>query len=354
MTKQRDNSTEGLDARTLTIITALVDEYVRSGNPVASSQLAAKPHIKLSSASVRNILVELEKRGLIEQVHTSSGRKPTAKGLHIYLNSLIRIKKPSSQTVEKLSVSLRTESTDSLAYSAMETVADLTQLVTLVSIPTASESPINNIQFMRLSSSRVMGILVTSNGEVRNRLIEVEKDLSNQDLEQVSQFFNEHFKGKKLAYVRNKLGKTITQLQLNIADLLKQMLDRIAGEDTDIQHKIVTSGSEQLANSPLITDAQRLSDMTKLLHRKETLQNLLHKSMNADDVSIFIGVESGIPELANSSVVMAPYHDDNSNIVGVLGLVGPMNMKYSKVMPLIDVTTSLMQEALVKIKQGYS
>lgn len=338
-----------LDPRSLTIIKALVDEYVSQGKPVASHKIAAKRGINLSSASVRNVLARLEQSGLIEQVHTSSGRRPTATGMHIYLNSLLQVQKPPQESMDLLVESLRTESTNTMVHSAMEAVANLTQMVTLVSLPGVSESRLTNVQFMRLSAQRVMAVMITDTGEVRNRLLELNKEIDSRQLELAGQCFSEHFSGKTMVEARHELRGRISTLQTSIAELLQHMLNQIT--DSDSGHEVLTSGTQQPA---MVVDAQRLSNMTALLHSKETLLRILDHGVGSNDVSVFIGVESGIPELDDSSVVMAPYHDEESNVVGVLGLIGPLNMKYAKVMPLVQLTTTLMNDALVKIRQEYS
>lgn len=343
-----------LDARSQSIIKALVEEYVRNGEPVASAKLAGKRGIDLSSASVRNVLARLEESGLIEQVHTSSGRRPTASGMHIYLNTLLHVQSPSAQTVSVLEENIRTESTNEMVHSAMDTVSKLTQMVTLVSVPGVAEAQLKSVQFLRLTSQRVMAVLVTKSGEVRNRLLELDHEINTRELELASQFFNEHFVGRTMAQARAELGTKISNLQLRIAELLRNMLAQIT-ETEPGKTEVMTSGPEQFfANPKLFADSKKLSELTALLQRKETLLHILDRGVLSNDVSVFIGVESGVPELAESSVVMAPYLDANANVLGVLGLIGPMNMKYSKVMPLMEVTTALMQQALVKINREYS
>ena len=344
--------TDGLDKRSLRIIKILIDEYMRSGEPVGSATLASKSGIKLSPASIRNVMAGLESQGYIEPVHTSSGRRPTTKGFRVYLGSLVRMRSPTAKEREQLADRLRTDSTNGMAKSAMQSMAQLTKMISLVSIPGASESKLKHINFVELSSARVMVVLVTVEGEVRNRLIETEESMSQKELVEAAAFFNEKFAGHTLASAKIELGGLVSGLQRRIAVLLSKMLATITDQDGN-GRKVYMSGPENLlAHQEMTQDADKLQDMVNLLHRKETLLGMLDKGSAAQDVSVFIGSESGVPELEEFSLITSPYADDQGKVIGALGLIGPIRMRYGRILPIIELTSELMSQAMGKIRKG--
>ena len=345
-----------LERRMLNIIKLLVDEYLSKGAPVSSKTLAAKQGINLSPASVRSVMANLERMGFIEPVHTSSGRYPTVKGMRVYISSLLKMQQPSQGVRDELANSLRTESTDAMAQSAIDSVAMLTKMVALVSIPGTSNAKIAQIQFVKLASTRVMAVLVTMDGEVHNRLIEVSTETSVRDLEIAAQVFNERFVGHTLAAAKLELRGLMVTLQERIAALLQKMITTITSPTgPDTQPQVYMSSPENLyANAELVTDAKHLKELVDLLHRKEVLLSMLERGISAANVSVFIGSESGIPELDDCSLVTAPYEDDDGKVIGALGLIGPIRMKYASIVPIIEVTSTLMGAALAKIRKDFN
>ncbi len=344
------NSLPKLDARSLSIIKSLVEEYMQSGEPIASGTIAAKQGVNLSAASVRNVMSKLEELGLIAPVHTSSGRLPTTQGVRIYLSTLLRMQRPSKKIKMQLQKQIDTSELNTMAASAIETVSDLTKMVALVTLPSTYVSQISRIHFVSLSQDKVVVVLVTMTGEVRNRILELNSPIKKRDFELAEQFFNSHFAGKSMYEARSELVSKLANLKNNLAELLKQMVSAVSVNDSTAP-RLLTSGSDMLfSNADLIANAQQLQEMLGLLNRKETLLHLLDQGINSNDVSVYIGSESGIPELANSSVVMSNYENEKGEVIGALGLIGPMRMEYSQVLPIVDVTATLMGDAVAKMQ----
>ena len=338
-----------LDARSLSIIKYLVEEYMRSGTPIASATLASKQGVNLSPASVRNVMAKLEDFGLIQQVHTSSGRLPTSQGVRIYLSTLLRLQPPSQKVQNQLQKKINTSAIHTMAKSAIESVADLTQMVALVTVPNANQAQIAQIHFVPLAPNRLIAVLVGLTGEVSNRIIELQSPVTKRDLELAEQFFNANFSGKSMFEARSDLASRVVSLKKSVAKLLKKMVDS-ASEGNSQPPSLLTHGSENLvAHAALLDGSQQLPKMLGVLSRKERLLQLLSLGIDSDDVSVFIGAESGIPELDNASFVMSNYEDENGNVIGALGLIGPMRMEYSQVLPIIDMTSTLMGKAIAQM-----
>ncbi len=344
----------GLDDRSLQIVKAIVDEYMQSGNPVGSATLSEKGGIELSPASVRSVMAELERQGFIEHVHVSSGRRPTAKGMRVYLGSLVRMSDPTESDRRELEGGLRTDSTNGMAKSALQSVAALTKMISLVSIPGTTEARLKQVHFVELSSTRLMAVLVSADGEVRNRLIEVDGPFGPGELEGAAALFNERFAGHTLSSAKVELRGLVGGLKGRIADLMSRMLAAITDGGGD-GRKVYVHGPENLpADGEIVRDADRLQDMVRLLRRKEVLLGVLDKGLAAEDVSVFIGSESGVPELEDFSLVASPYVDGNGETVGVLGVIGPIRMRYGRIVPIIELTSDLMSAAAAKIHRDYS
>ena len=343
-----------LDQRSLQVIKALVDEYMRDGQTVSSERVSQVSGLDLSASSVRNILARLEDQGLLKQSHASSGRKPTARGIRIYLSSLLKLRQPSEKLTDEIRLGLRTESTNVLAKSVPELLARITGMVALVTLPGAAATKVAKLQFSRLSSTRIMAILITREGEVRNRLIEVEEELSLRELEQAAEIFNETCAGECLADAKLKLRGLLTALQSRIANLLRQMLAKLAVDDEGDGRKVYLAGEDNLrAQAQLLEASEHLDEMLRLLHHKKLLLRLIDKSGDAKDVSVFIGAEAGIPEMEEHSLLTAPYDIQDDNVIGALGVIGPMRMKYHSIIPLVRLSSVLMQEAVHKISSSY-
>ena len=345
-----------MEERNLKIIKVLIEEYMKSGDAVSSQSIANNSEIHLSSASIRNILVKLEEQELIKQDHASAGRKPTPKGIRIYLNSIIRMHKPNAKIKTELKEKLLSESTNVMAKSALDLVSKITGMVSFVTLPGTIDTVISNIKFVRLSSSRVMAVLITNEGEVRNRIIQIDKDLNSAELENAARVFNERFSGHTLATSKLELKGTMLSLEKSIVDLLQQMLSKLT-KDADVQEdrKFYVSGEENLyMNSQLITQADKLNDLMKLLNHKKVLFELIDKGSKANDVSVFIGSESGIPELNDFSLVTSPYDVKEGNVLGALGVIGPIRMKYAKILPIMEITSSLMNDAVKNISKEFN
>lgn len=182
------NSLPKLDARSLSIIKSLVEEYMQSGEPIASGTIAAKQGVNLSAASVRNVMSKLEELGLIAPVHTSSGRLPTTQGVRIYLSTLLRMQRPSKKIKMQLQKQIDTSELNTMAASAIETVSDLTKMVALVTLPSTYVSQISRIHFVSLSQDKVVVVLVTMTGEVRNRILELNSPIKNGILNWLNSF----------------------------------------------------------------------------------------------------------------------------------------------------------------------
>ena len=334
-----------LDSRSQQIIKLLVSEYLRGGEPVGSRTIAKKLGFDLSPATIRNGMMDLEDMGLIRSVHTSSGRIPTAKGILHYVRYLMNFTKPNLATVGQLSEAMNAASASDLASSAADLVARLAKGIVIVTVPSASASPVTQLKLVRLSSCRAMAMIVTEIGEVSNRLIEISTSFSDRDLESAARYFNEHFAGQTLNQASLVMRKHMSGLRERIAVLLRRMLSTVA--DGSGAPDMYTAGENEFFTHPdLVAGSAQLRRLIAMLREKERIQHLLESSLQARDVEVRIGVEAFGAGLDNCVLVVSSYG------AGAIGFIGSLRTKYSRVVPLIDLSGRLMSDAMGRIRHA--
>jgi heat-inducible transcriptional repressor len=344
-----------LDERTEGILKSLVQLYIHDGHPVGSRTLARQSALSISAATVRNVMADLEELGLISSPHTSAGRIPTSQGYRLFVDSLLRVNSLNQETLSHLEDSLKEEADpETLLAHATELLSDITHFAGVVMLPGKKMSHIRQIEFLSLSRTRVLAILVTDDGRVQNRVISTDREYSQSELVESANYFNELYTGSTLADVRKRLVKDmraesdemhrITQTALIMASKLFEE------EETD-RGDVVLSGEENLLSVPELCQIEKLQKLFTTLRAKQDLLDLLDRSMRVSGISIFIGEESGYSALDGCSIVAAPYEADGQ-IVGTLGVIGPTRMAYGDVISVVDVTAKLLSGALSGTRVG--
>lgn len=345
------SSQHDMDARSEKIVKLLVQDYLRTGEPVGSRTLAKKSSVHLSPATVRNIMSDLEDLGIIKSVHASSGRIPTAKGLSVYVRRLATLRQPDDAVLQRLTAALSVASAGDAAAGAAHIVAQITRGVVIVTMPSAQSTPMQQLRLVRLSSSRALAVMVTESGEVRNHLIEFPKGMSEGDLELAAQYFNEHFSGMTLKMAEQNMQKHVSSMRRSIASLLRNMLSTVSNSTTSPE--MITAGEDKLFTHPnLAHNADKLRRLVALLNQKEKILKLLEHGKHAEEVKVFIGSEGGVKELGDCALVTTSYELGSGEVIGALGLIGPLCMRYSTVVPLIDTAGKMMSDAMSRIRHS--
>ncbi len=338
----------GLNDRSLRLLKSLVSQYIAEGQPVGSKRLAQVSGLDLSPASIRNIMADLERQGLIVSPHTSAGRVPTEKAYRLFVNKLIRVEKLTPSLVERLKQELRLEdNTQTLMSAASDLLSDLTHMASIVMLPKRDHLALHRIEFFPLSENRVLAVLVFNDAEVENRIFHTTKAYTEAELQQAANFLNEAIAGHDVQTVRHRLLKDIRQARQEVNEffgVLLEMTEKLF--DDAAGHDYLMAGKSHLLKLAEETDLQRMRQLFEAFERKQDILELLDQCLLAQSTQVFIGSESG---LADCSVVSAPYSVDGE-VLGVLGVVGPTRMDYEKVIPMVDVTAKLLGSAL-QLKQ---
>src|SRR5690554_1316362 len=331
-----------MDDRANALLKALIERYIADGQPVGSRTLSKM--FDLSPATIRNVMADLEDLGLIHSPHTSAGRIPTPKGYRLFVDRLLAVQSIQGMGTQNLPRRLPVADPSRTVTAAATLLSNMSQFAGVVLAPKRSQI-FRQIEFIRLSESRVLLIIVTPDGDVQNRILSVKRDYLEQELNEVSNFFNQHFSGKSFEEVRSALKKELSSLQVDISRLMQAAVD--AGTtDPDVDESVVIAGESKLLDiSEIASDMDRLRRMFALFEKKTDLLQLLDVSSHAQGVQIYIGGDSELVPMDDVSVITAPYGVDGK-VVGTLGVIGPSRMAYERVIPIVDITARLLSNAL--------
>jgi heat-inducible transcriptional repressor len=338
-----------LGERAQHLLRILIESYIRDGQPVGSRALSRESGLQLSSATVRNVMADLEELGFVASPHTSAGRIPTDKGYRFFVDTLLQLRpldEAASEQIRRQFEASRDSSTD-LVGAVSQLLSSATQLAGVVTLPRTRAAQISQLEFVTLAENRVLVVLVYNDREVQNRILQTERRYSPDELKRASNYLNEQLRGHSLPEVRQEILRQLSedhahmnQMMLNAISVAQQVFD--AGEG---RLEYVIKGETNLMGVADLTNVEKLRRLFEAFNEKRDFLHLLDHSLKAERVQIFIGHESGYQILDDCSVVTAPYADGDG-VVGVLGVIGPTRMAYERVIPIVDMTAKLLGAAL--------
>jgi len=337
-----------INERARCLLKALIERYIRDGQPVGSKTLAEDSALDLSPATVRNVVADLERLGLVHSPHTSAGRVPTEQGYRLFIDNLVSVKRLSTPEVRSIAEQLGgDESMDTLVESVSNMLSSLSRMAGVVMLPFQQQTAVRQIEFLPLTEGRVLAVLVFNDYDVQNRIIHTVRPYSRSELERIANYLNAQFKGRALNTVRRELLSAMQGARENIDRLMREavsMAQQVFADDAKGQDYVL-AGETNLMNYEEMADVARLRQLFEAFNEKRAILDLLDKSLQARGVQIFIGHESGYEVLDHCSVVTASYSADDE-VLGVLGVIGPTRMAYDRVIPLVDVTAKLLGSVL--------
>ncbi len=344
----RKQAEDAVDERAQLLFKLLVERYIADGTPVASKVLASSAEIEVSSATVRNIMSELEERGLVRSPHTSAGRVPTNRGLRFFVDTLLSVQPLDEAQVHQLEYELNPDlSPKELVESASNLLSHLTKMTCIVTLPRRDQGALRQVEFLPLSGDRVLVILVLNDREVQNRVVHVEREYDDTELTQAANFINREFAGLSLLSIRHALLKSMQVDKDDMNELMQTALDVASrafaetGEETGQQ--LVVAGESNLFE--MSGDTATVRTLLDAFSRKGSILHLLDRCLESHGIQLFIGEESGYKLLDDVSLVTSPY-EVNGVLAGVLGVVGPTRMAYQDVIPVVDVTARVLGAAM--------
>jgi heat-inducible transcriptional repressor len=322
--------------------------HIREGQPVASKNLQGESGLSVSSATVRNIMAELEDLGYLSSPHTSSGRIPTAQGYRFFVDSLLQVGPVEQGAMSALNAGLDpNRSASELVQSASNLLAQVTYQTGIVTVPKPASAQLRQIEFLPLSGDRVLVIMVINEREVQNRIIQVQRAMTETQLKAVADLINQRYAGADLSQVKNQIVREMAEARSRIDAYLEAALELASAaiDSPDAADGVVVAGEASLLNQASPEDMQKLRELFDAFERKRDLLELMERCSRADGIQIFIGEEAGFDVFGDFSVITAPYAQGAQSL-GVLGVIGPTRMAYERVIPIVDVTARMLSAAL--------
>lgn len=335
-----------LDKRAQILLKTLVEQYISDGQPVGSRTLSKSSGLDLSPATIRNVMSDLEELGFIASPHTSAGRIPTQRGYRFFVDTLLTVQPLQSQEIQRLQFELSSPNPQELISSAAGMLSNLTQFAGVVMTPKRKNISFKHLEFLPISDKRILVIIVTTDGNVQNRIILAEKPYSPTELTQATNYFNANYSGSTFEQVQTKLHEELKQMQSDMMMLMSAAMEVSSKGMQEDNENVVISGERNLLQvDDLSTNVTSLRKLFEIFERRTSLMQLLDNSQRAEGIQIFIGGESGYLPLDECSMVTAPYETDGQ-VVGTLGVIGPTRMAYERVIPIVDITAKLLSNAL--------
>jgi len=333
-----------IDSRTQHLLKTLINHHIADGQPVGSKTLTTSSGLELSSASIRNIMKDLEDAGFISSPHTSAGRVPTHKGYRFFVDSLVTMKSPNKSELDVLQNSLNTSNTNELINITADTLSSLTNFAGVVMLPKAKKISFKHIEFLSLSKTRILVIIVTSDGSVQNRVLDTQEEYDQTTLIEASNFFNEHYKDLDISMIKEKIIEELASMKKNMTNLMSAAMDFSLNPKHD-ENLVLTGQGNLLDTVDLSQNVKSIKKIIELFEKKTSLLHLLEKSHHSSGMQIFIGEESGYQALDECSIVTAPYQSDGE-VLGILGVIGPTRMAYERVIPIVDITAKMLSKSI--------
>jgi heat-inducible transcriptional repressor len=346
--ERREESQIGERAQQL--LKVLIESYIREGQPVGSRSLSRDSGLNLSSATIRNVMADLEAYGFVSSPHTSAGRVPTPKGYRFFIDTLLQVQPLEMAAADQMRRQFTSgEDPRTLVALASQLLSNVTQMAGVVSLHTPKAASLTHIEFLPLSERRLLAILVFDDREVQNRVVQLDRPIPAEELRRAANVLNEQFRGQTLEQVRQSIIDQLSQMR----DLMNQgMGDAISvakqlfpEQAPRADMELVIAGETKLMGFAELSSVEKLRRLFDAFNEKRDILQLLDLSMKGHGVQIFIGQESGYQILDDCSVVTAPYSTD-SGAVGVIGVIGPTRMAYERVIPVVDLTAKLLGAAL--------
>jgi heat-inducible transcriptional repressor len=344
-----------LNDRSREIFRQIVESYLETGEPVGSRTLAQKGLLHLSPASIRNVMSDLEHAGLLAAPHTSAGRIPTQMGLRMFVDGLLEVGRLSDDERRTIEAQMGASGRkiEDVLTQATSMLSGLSHLAGLVVTP-KREAPLKQIEFVPLSAGRAIVVLIGDDGTVENRVIETPLGLPPSSLVEASNYLSARLVGRSLDDTRSQIASELSEqraeLDVLTAKLVQQGLAEWAGKGARGAPSLIVRGQSRLLEDVTASeDLERVRHLFDDIERKNDLIELMQLANQGDGVRIFIGAENKLFSLSGSSVIAAPYKDQQERVVGVIGVIGPTRLNYARIIPMVDYTAKLIGKLIAPV-----
>jgi heat-inducible transcriptional repressor len=338
-----------LNDRAAILLKQLVASYIDDGQPVGSKQLAEDAGLDISSATIRNVMSDLEKKGLVVAPHTSAGRIPTEQGLRLFVDSLLEVQPIEEKHIVQVQQQLNPDmEINELVSHASQLVSEMTQMAGIVSVPKHTNAKLRHIEFLPLPEKRILAIMVTNEKDVQNKVLHLDREYSADELQQAANYLNQQFAGQDVDQIRDHLIMALESTRQDVDIVMKtavEVANMALTDDEPGEADFIVQGEKNLVRYNDNTDREQLQHLFEIFDRKREMLGLFDRCVHSEGVKIFIGHEAGFEGFGDCSVITAPY-SVKGKAIGVLGVIGPARMNYDRVIPIVDLTARLLGDAL--------
>ncbi len=339
MTARLDIHGDELDSRAREVLREIVIQHVSTGEAISSRSLSKSGRFNLSPASLRNVMADLEDLGYLQQPHTSAGRVPTDRGYRFFIDHLMKSRRLPQHEIDTINeeVSHTTEIEEVLGL-ASRLLSRLSDQVGMVFMPTLLQFTIRSMDFVLVAENKIMCIIVGTNGVVVNKIVESRLSFTRDELDKISRYISVEFAGLTLDAIRRRLVR-MTEQERALHDSMLQKTIALGIEAVDdvtpVNHELYLEGAESMLTKREFSDAGALRKTFLALQEKEKLVDILNACLVEDGLQILIGSESDFTNIHNFGIVARSYGTHNAPL-GIVGILGPMRMEYSRMAPLVD------------------
>ncbi|SFN41332.1 heat-inducible transcription repressor HrcA [Roseovarius lutimaris] len=335
-----------MNDRSREVFRRVVESYLANGDPVGSRTLTRDFSEKVSAATIRNVMQDLEYLGLLDSPHISAGRVPTQEGLRMFVDGLLEVGDLEATDRKMIDDTVATNSQDvgGILDRIGSALSGVTRGASLVLTP-KHEAPIKHIEFVSLGHDRALVVLVFSDGHVENRIFNPPPGQTPSSMREAANFLNSLIEGKTLSDLQTVIAKQITARRQEIDQLSHAMVESglaVWEGEGDTYERLIVRGRANLLNSGAEqVDLDRIRTLFDDLERKRDIAEFLELADEGAGVRIFIGSENKLFSLSGSSLVVSPYMNADRKIIGAVGVIGPTRLNYGRIVPIVDYTAQL-------------
>jgi heat-inducible transcriptional repressor len=337
---------EEMNNRSREVFRRVVEGYLTDGEPVGSRTLSREFSEDISAATIRNVMQDLEFLGLLDSPHTSAGRIPTQLGLRMFVDGILEVSEVDKNDRKKIDkiVSDETNQVEDILDDISTTLSGVTQGASLVLTP-KHEAPIKHVEFLPLSTSQALVVLVFADGHVENRLFKPPPGQTPSSMKEAANFLNAIMEGNTLSEAKKLIKNEIDYRRQEVDTLARDLVHSglALWEDNEERHeRLIVKGRANLLNETAPQeDLEKIKNLFDDLERKRDIADFLELTEKGEGVRIFIGSENKLFSLTGSSLVVSPYMNSDRKIIGAVGVIGPTRLNYGRIVPVVDYTAQL-------------
>jgi heat-inducible transcriptional repressor len=335
-----------LSPRDREVLRHVVGHFIVTGVPVSSRAVAKTSREGLSAATIRNTMADLEEGGFLSQPHTSAGRVPTEAGYHHFIDCLMPPSEVSREERRTIDEILGSGHGDDLVARASHLLSDLSQQIGIVLTPALGETKLKTVDFVPLSGSRVLGVVVSMDGFIDNKVIETSRPIGREELVRISNYLNESFSGMTLREARDRLLKLMAEERARVDALLASAISLAQGALGRDEPSLFVEGTAVVLGQAELSDLERVRRLVETFDNKAQLVRMLGQLMHGQGVRVVIGAESDLTSDLDFSLVSTTYGGSEGTPYGTLGIFGPSRMPYQRIIPLVNYLGERLSRAL--------